>query len=42
MSSIKECPVVYHQQVAWGDMDVFGMSTMSCTTAISKAHGLII
>lgn len=24
MSSIKECPVVYHQQVAWGDMDAFG------------------
>lgn len=24
MSSIKECPVVYHQTVAWGDMDAFG------------------
>ncbi len=24
MSSIKECPVVYHQAVAWGDMDAFG------------------
>lgn len=24
MNSIKECPVVYHQTVAWGDMDAFG------------------
>ena len=24
MSSIKECPVVHHQTVAWGDMDAFG------------------
>jgi acyl-CoA thioester hydrolase len=24
MSSLKECPVVYHQSVAWGDMDAFG------------------
>lgn len=24
MSSLKECPVVYHQTVAWGDMDAFG------------------
>jgi acyl-CoA thioester hydrolase len=21
---IKECPIVHHQQVAWGDMDAFG------------------
>lgn len=24
MSSLKECPVVYQQTVAWGDMDAFG------------------
>lgn len=24
MSSLKECPVVFHQPVAWGDMDAFG------------------
>jgi|JI8StandDraft_1071087.scaffolds.fasta_scaffold24545_2 acyl-CoA thioester hydrolase len=24
MNSIKECPIVHHQQVAWGDMDAFG------------------
>lgn len=24
MSSLKECPVVYHQTIAWGDMDAFG------------------
>lgn len=24
MNSLKECPVVYQQTVAWGDMDAFG------------------